>query len=95
MSRNIAGSALDPRRAAAATRLRRLKRAIIGITAVMALGIWSSVSATASLESSVGTSPAPAPAAVTAPADRSLFGDGAPQLGSSNDRAPVLRSQGS
>lgn len=93
MARNTVTTPLDPRRAAAAARLRRLKGAIVGLTAAIAVGLWSSVGA--------GTPPAeasaPSSTPVTAPAqaDPGFFGGGSPQLGSTTDQAPVLRSQGS
>lgn len=93
MARDNTTPSLDPRRAAAATRLRRLKSAIIGVTAALAVGLWSSVSAVAAPEASVA--PSPAPATITAPADPGFFGGGSPELGTSNDQAPALRSQGS
>ncbi|MDP9244483.1 MAG: hypothetical protein M3O77_05310 [Chloroflexota bacterium] len=86
-------SPLDPRRAAAATRLRRLKSTIIGLTAAIALGLWSSISAAAS--PAARAVPSTPPATVTTPADQGFFGNGSPQLGSSSDQGPVLRSQGS
>jgi hypothetical protein len=83
---------LDPRRAATAARLRRLKGAIVGVAAALALGIWSLI--TAALPSAATTAPSPAPPTITAPSDDGFFGNGSPQLGTSN-QTPVLRSQGS
>jgi hypothetical protein len=93
MARNNVTTTLDPRRAAAATRLRRLKSAIVGLTAAVALGIWTSVGAAAAPEANV--TPTPAPVTITAPANQGFFGSDSPQLGTSTDPAPVLRSQGS
>jgi hypothetical protein len=84
---------LDPRRVAAAARLRRLKGAILGLTAAVGLALWSSVSAAAS--PTAKAAPSAAPATVTAPADQGFFGNGSPPLGSGSTQAPVMRSQGS
>lgn len=85
--------ALDPRGAAVASRLRRIKRVIIGITAAIALGTWSLVSTAAS--SAAKVAPSTAPTTATAPADEGFFGQGSPQLGTRTNLTPVLRSQGS
>jgi hypothetical protein len=93
MARDPVTPPLDQRRVAAAIRLRRLKSVIVGLTAAIAVGLWSSVGA--------GTSPAQVPApssapvSVPAPADRGFFGGGSSPLGTTSDQAPVLRSQGS
>jgi hypothetical protein len=92
MTRMNGAPPLDPRRAATAARLRRLKSAVVGGAAALALGIWSLV--TAALPSAATVAPSPAPPTITAPSDDGFFGNGSPQLGTSN-QTPVLRSQGS
>ncbi len=92
MSRVNVVPPLDPRRGATAARLRRLKSAIVGVAAALALGIWSLV--TAALPSAATVARSPTAATVTAPSDEGFFGSGSPQLGTSS-QTPVLRSQGS
>ncbi|MDQ2934277.1 MAG: hypothetical protein M3R49_04715 [Chloroflexota bacterium] len=93
MTRVNTAPPLDPRRSAAAARLRRVKSGIVGVAAALALGMWSFV--TAALPSAAKVAPSPAPATFTAPADEGFFGNGSPQLGTSNNQTPVLRSRGS
>jgi len=93
MARDTITPPLDPRRAAAAVRLRRLKGAIVGLTAAAAVGLWSSVGA--GTPPAATSSPPTAPVTVPAQADPGFFGGGSSQLGTTSDQAPVLRSRGS
>jgi len=92
MLRGVAEST-DPRRDANRARVRRLKAAALGLSAVTAVGLWSLVNA--SLEASQ-----PTPASVTQQADslrggRPFFADQPSSLTDASAGRPLMRSGGS
>jgi hypothetical protein len=83
----------DPRRDANRARLRRLKAAALGLSAVSAIGLWSLVSA--SVEAGQATPDSVTQQTDSLREDRPFFADQPSSLTDASAGRPLMRSGGS